>query len=436
MTSKRSWGQYFGGIGRALSSRNYRVYWYGHLVSSNGVWIYIISSQWLIFHLTQSPAWLGAIGFGYLAPLFFFGPIAGAISDRFGQKRTAIVALIVGIILAASISIVIYFGTLTPSLMLIFTIIQGIFFAFDFPSRQALIPQMVKRSDISAAIGMNTTTYNTSSFTGPIIGGSILAFGNSVLDTTAGAALGYATFAFANCFMLFGVSRVNVKPVVSKNIAGDNLVLGVIGDLKSGITYVAESRHLLILMGLSLFFAFCLRSYQNLMAGFAENLFSLDEQGLANLFAAKGIGALLVALLIARRGRTQGLTKVCAYGAGIAGVTIIIFVFSTYMPLVLLIAAVLGGVVVATDLAIMTLIQNVVADQYRARVISIALAISVGIPAFGSFAIGFLAEFIGLKFAMGLSGLTVFTAALFIGKRILNNASEIEVAKSDLGDVA
>ena len=68
----------------------------------------------------------------------------------------------------------------------------------------------------------------------------------------------HATFAFANCFMLFGVSRVNVKPVVSKNIAGDNVVLGVIGDLKSGITYVAESRHLLILMGLSLFFAFCL----------------------------------------------------------------------------------------------------------------------------------------------------------------------------------
>ena len=436
MTSKRSWGQHFGGIGRALSSRNYRVYWYGHLVSSNGVWIYIISSQWLIFHLTQSPAWLGAIGFGYLAPLFFLGPIAGAISDRFGQKRTAIVALIVGIILAVSISIVIYFGTLTPSLMLIFTIIQGIFFAFDFPSRQALIPQMVKRSDISAAIGMNTTTYNTSSFTGPIIGGSILAFGNSVLDTTAGAALGYATFAFANCFMLVGVSRINVGPVLSKNIARDNLVLGVIGDLKRGITYVTESRHLLMLMGLSLFFAFCLRSYQNLMAGFAENLFGLDEQGLGNLFAAKGVGALLVALLIARRGRTQGLTKVCAYGAGVAGVTVIIFVFSTYVPLVLLIAAILGGVVVATDLAIMTLIQNVVADQYRARVISIALAISVGIPAFGSFAIGFLAEFIGLKFAMGLSGLIVLIAALFIGKRILNNTGEIEAVKSDVEDIA
>ncbi len=435
MISKSALGQYFGGIGRALSSRNYRVYWYGHLFSSNGVWIYVISSQWLIFHLTQSPAWLGAIGFAYLAPVFFIGPIAGAISDRFGQRRTAIVALIVGILLAASIAIVIYFSTLTPVLMLIFTIIQGIFFAFDFPSRQALIPQMVKRADISAAIGMNTTTYNTSSFTGPIIGGSILAFGNSAGDPTAGAALGYATFAFANCFMLVGVSRVNVKSVSFKNIAGANLVLGVIGDLKSGIKYVTESRYLLMLMGLSLFFAFCLRSYQNLMAGFAENLFSLDEQGLGNLFAAKGVGALLVALFFARRGRTDGLTKVCTYGAGIGGVSIVIFVFSSYMPQVLLISAILGGVVVATDLAIMTLIQNVVADQYRARVISIALAISVGIPAIGSLAIGFLAEYTGLQFAMSLSGGVVLIAAFFIGIRILNNASGIESVRLDPEDV-
>ena len=162
------------------------------------------------------------------------------------------------------------------------------------------------------------------------------------------------------------------------------------------------------------------------MAGFAESLFSLDEQGLGNLFAAKGVGALLVALFFARRGRTHGLTKVCTYGAAMGGVTIILFVFSTYWPQVLLISAVLGGVVVATDLAIMTLIQNVVADEYRARVISIALAISVGIPAIGSLAIGFLAEYIGLQFAMSLSGIIVLIVALFIGAKILNNASGIE----------
>ncbi len=435
MVSKKAFGKHFGGIARALSSRNYRVYWYGHLVSSNGVWIYIISSQWLIFHLTESPAWLGAIGFGYLAPLFFIGPLAGAISDRFGQKETAMVALIVGIFLATAIAVVIFLGSLTPMFMLIFTIVQGIFFAFDFPSRQALIPQMVKKSDISAAIGMNTTTYNTSSFTGPLIGGAILAFGNSTIGPTVGAALGYVAFAFANCFMLFGVCRVNVKPRSSNKNYRGNLVPDVLRDLKSGIRYVSKNPYLLLLMGLSLFFAFFLRSYQNLMAGIAGELFNLDEQGLGTLFAAKGIGALFVALILARRGRTQGLTKVCAFGAGIGGCVLIVFVTSSYLPLTLALSAGLGGMVVATDLAIMTLIQNVVADEYRARVIGIALAISVGIPAIGSLAIGFLAEYTNLEFSMCLSAIIVVFASMFIGSKIIKNASEIERLTSEVKEI-
>jgi hypothetical protein len=88
MDSLTGFGRHFGGMGRALSARNYRVYWYGHLFSSNGGWIFLISSQWLIFPLTESPIWLGAIGFAYLAPLFFLGPLAVqylTVMDTAGQ---------------------------------------------------------------------------------------------------------------------------------------------------------------------------------------------------------------------------------------------------------------------------------------------------------------------------------------------------------------
>ena len=131
---------YLGGVGQALSARNYRVYWYGHLFSSNGVWIYLISSQWLMFHLIASPAWLGAIGFAYLAPLFFLGPLAGAISDRYGHRRIGVIALSLGIAVSLATTIAIVLGLLTPSLLLIFTVAQGSFMSFDFPARQALIP--------------------------------------------------------------------------------------------------------------------------------------------------------------------------------------------------------------------------------------------------------------------------------------------------------
>ena len=119
MDSLTGFGRHFGGMGRALSARNYRVYWYGHLLSSNGVWIYLISSQWLIFHLTESPIWLGAIGFAYLAPLFFLGPLAGAISDRYGHRRTGIIATSFGIVISLLIALAITTGVLTPKLMLI-----------------------------------------------------------------------------------------------------------------------------------------------------------------------------------------------------------------------------------------------------------------------------------------------------------------------------
>ncbi|MEE2746085.1 MAG: MFS transporter, partial [Pseudomonadota bacterium] len=403
--------------------------WYGHLLSSNGVWIYLISSQWLIFKLTDSPAWLGAIGFAYLAPLLFFGPLAGAIADRFGQQRVAIISLAIGILLSTLVAIVIAFGKLSPPLMLTFTIIQGIFFAFDFPSRQALIPKLVRSSDISAAIGMNTTTYNTASFTGPIIGGAILALGNETINDIAGAALGYAVFAFANCFLLLGIIRVKITSFSDNQEQSKQVVSSIIQDLKSGLWYVIQSKHMMALMGLSLFLSFCLRSYQYLMAGFAENLFNLDEQGLGNLFAAKGIGALLVALFFTGRGRTQGLTKVCIYGGVLLALALMFFVSMKYLPLILFTAAIVGGAVVATDLGTMTLIQNIVEEKYRARVISIALAITVGVPAFGSLGIGFLAEFTGLQLAITLSAGSAICAILFIGKQILRVSSEIEATQ-------
>ena len=203
-------GRHFGGIGRALSARNYRVYWYGHLFSSNGGWIYAISSQWLIFHLTGSPIWLGAIGLAYLAPLFFLGPLAGAISDRYGHRRTGIVAMSFGIAVLLFTAAAITTSILTPKLMLMLTIIQGTFFAFDFPARHALIPQLIERKNLSAAIGMNWATYCIAGFTGPVIGGAILSIGNSAYDKPMGAAMSYTASALALSCLVVALTQVRV----------------------------------------------------------------------------------------------------------------------------------------------------------------------------------------------------------------------------------
>ena len=433
MASLNGIGRYFGGMGRALSARNYRVYWYGHLFSSNGVWIYLISSQWLMFHFTRSPAWLGAVGFAFMAPLFFFGPLAGAISDRYGHRRTGIVALSLGIAMSLITVISIAAGLLTPLLLFGFTVVQGTFMSFDYPARQALIPQLIDRKNLSAAIGMNLVTFNAAGFTGPVIGGVILSFGNSTYGEPLGAALSYATSALASSCMVFGMTQVqiiNPLPVVKHR---GSLIPSILSDLRAGIFYIMESASLKIIMVLSIFVALCLRSHQVLMAGFAKEVFQLDEQGLGMLLAASGIGALSVAFILAVRGRIEGLTRIFVYSAMLTAVALLAFVSTKQVSLALIAMVFVGGLIVATDLGAQTLIQNMVVDEYRARVISISVSIAWGGPAFGTLAIGWLAELLGFQLALGAAAITVLMAVALLGRKLLFRSAEIEAEPAPLG---
>jgi len=426
MESSKGLISYLGGIGRALSAPNYRRYWYGHLFSSNGVWIYLISSQWLAFHLTKSPAWLGAVGFAYLAPLFVLGPLAGAVSDRIGHRRTAIIALSLGILVSVVTAAAILTRMISPILLVMLTVVQGAFMSFDFPSRQAVIPQLIERKNLPAAIGMNTTTFHTASFVGPVIGGSLLAWGNSALGDPYGAAFSYLATAFAFFMMVIGLTRVQlIAPLPAKGRSGP-MVASILEDLKAGIRYILGSKHVKMIMLLSIVIAMFLRSYQNLMAGLAENLFGLDEQGLGNMLAASGIGALTAAFIFSLRGKIRGLTKIFVFGTTLGAVAILGLVCSTNLTLALISIAILGGAMVGAGLGAQTLIQHMVLDEYRARVISVSVAISVGGPAFGTLLIGWVAELAGFQWALGGGAAVVLIILLLIGWKLLAEARAME----------
>ena len=240
--------------------------------------------------------------------------------------------------------------------------------SFDFPARQALIPQLVEPKNLSAAIGMNWTTFNVAGFIGPVIGGAILSFGNSTYCEPIGAAMSYTVSALAFCCMVLGLARVQIiNPMPAKKQRGP-LIIAVLTDLRAGISYIMDHANLKMIMILSITVALCLRSYQNLMAGFAEKVFQLDEQGLGNLLAASGIGALFAALIFAIRGRIQGLTRVYVYGAMLTATALMAFVSNTQVPLALVSITFVGGLVVATDISAQTLIQNMVLLEKNMKV--------------------------------------------------------------------
>ena len=122
-----------------------------------GVWIHKIAADWLMYDITRSPFWLGAVGFAYFVPLLVLGPIAGAISDWFGPRRLSIVISIISSFIAATTALVTWLGLITPPLLVALIIFQGMMMAIEFPARQSLYPRLLSREDMPAAIATNTT---------------------------------------------------------------------------------------------------------------------------------------------------------------------------------------------------------------------------------------------------------------------------------------
>ena len=161
----------FGGAGEALSNRNYRYYWLGNAVSILGFWLHKLALGVFTWHLTESPFWLGAVGFAALFPAFIMAPYAGAVADRFGMRRVASLALLVGAAAALGMGLFAINGGTNIVVVFAFAAVQGVALAFDLPARQGLVPALVARSNLSSAIALNTTTFHLGAFVGPALFG-------------------------------------------------------------------------------------------------------------------------------------------------------------------------------------------------------------------------------------------------------------------------
>ncbi|MDG2032524.1 MAG: MFS transporter, partial [Rhodospirillales bacterium] len=160
------------------------------------------------------------------------------------------------------------------------------------------------------------------------------------------------------------------------------------------------------------------------------SVFGLDEQGLGSLLAASGIGALTVALFFSIRAKTEGLTRIFVLGAAVKALALLVLVSNTNLTMALVALAVSGGALVGASLGAQTLIQHMVLDEYRARVISVAVAISVGGPAFGTLLIGWVAEMTGFRWALAGAAVAVLIVLLLTGWRLLSAAPVMEAEQT------
>jgi MFS family permease len=396
----------FAGARRALASRPYRIYWIGQFPHVQGIWLHRVAAGWLIFDMTGSPAWLGAIGFAIAAPSLILSPIAGAVCDRIGHRRTSMLATASGMCVIFCTTMLATLHLMTPILLFSLVTLLAICVAFEFPSRQALVPSLLPREAFTEGMALNWAVFNVAFFTGPLLAGVLLTLG--------GPQLAFASAVCTYAWMTVALFRIptNEPPLRGIHFGG------LLRDIATGVTYTLHHPVIPWIIGLQVAASLLVRPYIDLMPGFAVQVFGRDEQGLASLLAASGVGALVFSILLTMYSRERWL--VYTFAAGMIGSAIMLVLFTTtnqfWIGLVCLFFV--GGLATTTGISNATLLQQYVDTSYRGRVVSLNMAFQVGTPALGSLTLGWIAEYVGLQIAVG-TGAAIVVALTAINIRHL-----------------
>lgn len=408
-----------GGLGRALASRDYRFYVAGHFAHVHGWWANRLGVGWLTWQLTESGAWLGIIAFAGMIPVMLVSPIGGALADRYGHRQTAIIAGAAGSLVTFTIAILALTDHITIPLLLILSLIQGTIFGLDFPARQAIIPQLVGRANIAAAIGVNSTSFQFGSFVGPIIAG--------LLSGVWGPGAPILLFGITTMWMVAMVMMISGASLSTRSRSEGS----ILGDVRAGFQYLLAHPALRLLFLLSFTIGVLVRPFGEILPGFAANVFGGDEETLALLFAASGIGAFTSAVILAYRGRTQGLTKIMLVSAVTSCVGIGLFSITDFLPFALVALALGSMMILGAAVGWQSLVQNIVDPAMRGRIISINAAIGVGAPALGALLMGILADLLGFQIALATTSILALVLVAFVWSAIYRRRSEMEADPGD-----
>jgi MFS family permease len=377
---------------RALAHRNYRLFFAGQGISLVGTWITRVATSWLVYRLTGSAAVLGLVGFAGQIPTFLLAPFAGVWVDRWGRYRVLVVTQVLSMLQSFALAWLALAGTITVTRILLLSAFQGVVNAFDTPARQAFVVDMVEdRADLPNAIALNSSMVNGARLVGPSVAGVLIAV----------AGEGW-------CFLLDGVSYVAV--IVSlmmmrlARAAPRGREKRVLLELRDGFRYAfgfAPIRSLLLLITLISVMGM---PYTVLMPLIADQVLHGGPHTLGFLMGATGVGALAGAVYLASRRSVLGLGRVIAAAAILFGCGLIAFSLSRTLALSLVLMVVTGTGFMVQLAASNTVIQTIVREEMRGRVMAFYTMAFMGTAPFGSLLAGGLAARVGAPHTILLGG--------------------------------
>lgn len=404
-----------GGVGRgglsfmwrALRHRNYRLFFAGQSVSLIGTWMSRVALSWLVYRITGSALALGIVGFAGQIPSFVASPFAGVWVDRLNRHRLLIVTQVLAMVQTAMLAVLTFTGVVNLWQVLLLALFQGFINAFGMPARQAFVVEMIEqRGDLANAIALNSSMVNGARLIGPSVAGvTIAAFGEGWCFTID--AVSY--LAVIAALLAMHVAPRRVRPVAGASVSQQ---------LREGWRYVVDFppiRSILILLALVSLVGM---PYMVLMPIFAENILHGGPGTLGLLMAASGIGALAGAMYLASRRSVIGLGRLISLATALFGLGLIAFSFSPLVWLSLPVMVLTGLGFMVQMAASNTVLQTIVEESKRGRVMSFYTMAFMGTAPFGSLLAGALASRIGAPFTLALGGVGCLVGAAWFAIRL------------------
>ncbi len=409
---------------RALHHKNYRLFFGGQSISLIGTWMQQIAMSWLVYRLTGSALLLGVVSFSSQIPVFLLASIAGVYADRWNRHRMLVATQTLSMVQALTLALLTLYGAIHVWQIIALSIFIGVINAFDMPTRQSFIVQIVdKAEDLGNAIALNSFMFNGARLVGPAIAGILIGL------------LGEGI-----CFLINGLSFVGIiiallaiKVPKRKKAANTSRIWH---DLKEGYSYAfgfAPMRYILLQLGLMSFMGM---AYAVLMPIFAKDILHGGPHTLGFLMAASGIGALTGAVYLASRQTILGLGRFIAYASAIFGMGIIAFSLSKILIVSLFMMFITGFGMIVQMASSNTILQSIVEEDKRGRLMSIYATAIIGMAPIGNLFAGALASRIGAPNTLIVSGIACIIGSLIFAVNLPQIRKEIRPIYVKMGIIS
>ena len=406
---------------RAFNYRNFRLYFFGQSLSLLGTWIQQVAMSWLVYRLTGSAFLLGLTAFASQIPILLFAPLGGLWADRFDRRKLLIATQALALAQAFALAALTYANVIEVWHILVMAVLLGVVMATDTPVRQSFVSELVPtRADLPAAIAMNGFVQNAGRMIGPSLAGLLIAISSE-----------------AFCFLANGLSKIAVIVIVAlmqidvraTKAASAPLLRG----LKEGAAYAAGLLPVRLLLPMVALISFMASPYQALMPIFAAEVFKGDARMLGLLIGAAGLGGSSALIYLAARKDVRGLLRHIVVGALLTGGSLMVFGESKFLWLSLAAIMATGFGIILVAMGTSMILQTIVADEKRGRVMSFFTVAFLGMSPIGSFAAGALAHQIGAGHTLFAGGLACAIGGLILWRELPRLRSEMREIYARIG---